>query len=163
MAEAAAARQQAEYDRIIADENQRRKQEAEEGLRREQIATTKRNLDMTILTADKMEAIADAKLKANCSLKKKKSHVYPSMKTSVYNNQRTQEWIRTEGKTSGDKTENVNTGKDKTQIEAELRSILPELYLYREFILRGFPRNSPPLYRSHLQDGRAVIQNRCIK
>lgn len=47
MAEAAAARQQAEYDRIIADENQRRKQEAEEGLRREQIATTKRNTTST--------------------------------------------------------------------------------------------------------------------
>lgn len=64
MAEAAAARQQAEYDRLIAEkENQCRQQEAEEELRHEQ-TKSQHDLDMAILTANKMQAIADAKLKA---------------------------------------------------------------------------------------------------
>lgn len=63
MAEAAAARQQEEFDRLIAEKkHERREVEAEE--RKRQSQRVKFECDMAVLTANKRVAIADTKQKA---------------------------------------------------------------------------------------------------
>ena len=64
LAEAAAAKKQAEYDRIMAEkELERRQREAEEERLREE-RRAKYDRDMAVLAAEKLAAIADAKLTA---------------------------------------------------------------------------------------------------
>ena len=64
MAEAAAAKKMAEFDRIMAErENERKLFEAEEELRLKQ-RRAQHDIEMAILAAEKAEAIANAKLHA---------------------------------------------------------------------------------------------------
>lgn len=63
-AEAAAAKEQADFERMIADkENQMKQREAEEEKRRQQ-TRAQYERDLAVLTANKREAVANAKLKA---------------------------------------------------------------------------------------------------
>jgi hypothetical protein len=62
LAEAAAVKKQAEYDRIMAEkESERKRREAKEEFHREQMRA-QHELDMALLEADKRQAVADAKL-----------------------------------------------------------------------------------------------------
>ena len=64
LAEAAAAKEKAEFERVMAEkENLRKQQEAEEEKRRQQ-QRAQHERDMAILAADKAEAVATARLKA---------------------------------------------------------------------------------------------------
>ena len=64
MAEAAAARQQVEFDQLLAEKERERKEMEVEEERRRQRQRAKFECDMALLTANKKVAMADAKLKA---------------------------------------------------------------------------------------------------
>lgn len=100
LAEAAAAKKQAEYDRIIAEkEHERRQSEAEEQRLREQRRAVY-DRDMALLAAEKLAAIADAKLSAiEKSMEEEKSCT--SSNESVVENarRRTQQWVNAQDNT----------------------------------------------------------------
>ncbi|XP_068674641.1 flotillin family inner membrane protein sll1021-like [Montipora foliosa] len=93
LAEAAAANKQAEYDRIIAEKQH---------LRRQQEATYER--DMALLAADKLAAVADAKLAAieNCIQEEERSQSHAPSRKDVSEDarHRTEKWVDAQNSTN---------------------------------------------------------------
>ena len=95
LAEAAVARKQAEYDRLMVEkEHERRQCEAEENQLREQ-RRARHDRDMAILAADKVAAVAEAKLAAIERLIKEEEKSYTLSRNKVSENasHRTQQWV----------------------------------------------------------------------
>ena len=93
LAEAAAANKQAEYDRIIAEKQH---------LRKQQEATYER--DMALLAADKLAAVADAKLAAieNCIQEEERSQSHAPSRKDVSEDarHRTEKWVDAQNSTN---------------------------------------------------------------
>ncbi|KAJ7384851.1 hypothetical protein OS493_019528 [Desmophyllum pertusum] len=115
LAEAAAAKKQAEYDRIIAEkEHERRQREAEEERHREQRRATY-DRDIALLAAEKLAAIADAKLTAiEESMEEEKSYVPSREDVSENAKHRTQQWVDAQ-----DNTKSVDQRQDVTPAEVK--------------------------------------------
>ena len=95
LAEAAAAKKQAEYDRIMAEkELERRQREAEEERLREG-RRAKYDRDMALLAAEKLTAVADAKLDVIEKSMEEEERSYAPFRKDMYGNaqRRTQEWV----------------------------------------------------------------------
>ena len=95
LAEAAVARKQAECDRLMVEkEHERRQREAEENRLREQ-RRAQHDRDMAILAADKVAAVAEAKLAAIERLIKEEEKSYTLSRNDVSENarHRTQQWV----------------------------------------------------------------------
>ena len=95
IAEAAAAKAQAEYDRLLAEkEHQRRQHELEEQRLMDQ-RRAQYDKEIALITADRVAAIADAKLDAieRSFAEEKRSQSTPSERESVDHKSRMQEWV----------------------------------------------------------------------
>ena len=91
LAEAAAAKEQAEFERIMADkQNERRQHEAEELRRRADY-----DREIAILAANKVEAVANAKLKAiqeSIRMKKRHGSIFQRARKQNTRGKRVQTW-----------------------------------------------------------------------
>lgn len=102
MAEAAAARQEAEYDRLLAEkERERTEMEAEEE-RKRQSQRARFECDKAVLTANKKLAIAEAKLKATEQSIEEEDEkatmvTIPGLDNSIDTQEITRAWINTQG------------------------------------------------------------------
>ena len=99
LAEAAAAKKQAEYERLMAEkEKERRQSEAEEKRRRQQ-QRAQYDRDMAILAANKVEAVAKARLEAvEESIRQEEEARFdlPEGSEPTDTRQRIQTWVYTE-------------------------------------------------------------------
>ena len=103
LVEVAAARQQAEFDRIIADkENERVRLEAEEELRRK-CARAQHGRDMAVLASQKATAVADARLEAiEQSIVEERASAVLEEAEPADTRSRTQKWVNAHEKVDGD-------------------------------------------------------------
>ena len=116
MTEAAAAKEQAELDRIMAEkENERRQFEAEEELRRERIRAPHER-DMAILEAEKATAVADAKLRAIEQSIVEENDLYMIREDEAGDaRSRTQTWINTQDQLQQNPT-TIQKGGESTML-----------------------------------------------
>ena len=98
MAEAAAARQQAEFDRLLAEKERERREAGAEDERKRQSDRAKFECDKAVLTASKNVAIADAKLKAIEQAIKEEETLdrFPSLNEPADSKQQTQAWVNSQ-------------------------------------------------------------------
>ncbi len=165
LAEAAAAKKQSEFERIMAErESENKQREAEEEFHREQMRA-QHELNMAMLAAKKREAVADAKLKAieQSILDEEDPSILPELLGIEDARSRTQSWINSQDQQNDiEHDQSARPTPPPGNAPAGRRPNNAVGEQFPPFAPKGFAGN-PPIYKPVIAHPEVVIANQYIE